>query len=324
MKLVQALKRNHITINKYENLITKLQNEINKLKKKYHLSILSANREKETYLSILSQNTRNPTSDNTKISNSQNLPNISLIPSDDFKLKSKLKLDDSDYSVNIHSFDEFSQILRNVGLSKIEFQKMTKMKNFCKLTDAVEMIFGFLVDKNSMIKILKVEIENLTNKNFLLNKENIILSYELKKMKNTNNNNIINDNNNNNNNNIINNKNNNINNIDNIIENNINNLQNSNKTIIENKKESTDETLSNNGSQITANKALNLDLFNNYQKFIERNENDDEELTKHFESLGFSTSFSKKLENYEQFVGNKNFNNSFNFSSSNLSSSSAK
>ena len=164
MKLVQALKRNHITINKYENLITKLQNEINKLKKKYHLSILSANREKETYLSILSQNTRNPTSDNTKISNSQNLPNISLIPSDDFKLKSKLKLDDSDYSVNIHSFDEFSQILRNVGLSKIEFQKMTKMKNFCKLTDAVEMIFGFLVDKNSMIKILKVEIENLTNK----------------------------------------------------------------------------------------------------------------------------------------------------------------
>ena len=321
MKLVQALKRNHITINKYENLITKLQNEINKLKKKYHLSILSANREKETYLSILSQNTRNPTSDNTKISNSQNLPNISLIPSDDFKLKSKLKLDDSDYSVNIHSFDEFSQILRNVGLSKIEFQKMTKMKNFCKLTDAVEMIFGFLVDKNSMIKILKVEIENLTNKNFLLNKENIILSYELKKMKNSNNN-IIN-NNNNNNNNII--KDNNINNINNIIDNNnIDNFQNSNKTIIENKKESIDETLSNNASQITANKALNLDLFNNYQKFIERNENDDEELTKHFESLGFSTSFSKKLENYEQFVGNKNFNNSFNFSSSNLSSSSAK
>ena len=217
---------------------------------------------------------------------------------------------------------------------------MTKMKNFSKLTDAVEMIFGFLVDKNSMIKILKVEIENLTNKNFLLNKENIILSYELKKMKNSNNN-IINNNNNNNNNiikdnnnninNIINNKNNknnninNINNIDNIIDNNnFDNLQNSNKTIIENKKESTDETLSNNGSQITANKALNLDLFNNYQKFIERNENDDEELTKHFESLGFSTSFSKKLENYEQFVGNKNFNNSFNFSSSNLSSSSAK
>ena len=265
-----------------------------------------------------------------------------MIPSDDFKLKSKLKLDESDYTVNIHSFDEFSQILRNVGLSKSEFQKMTKMKNFSKLTDAVEMIFGFLVDKNSMIKILKVEIENLTNKNFLLNKENIILSYELKKMKNTNNNNIINDNNNNNNNNIINNKNNNINNnnnnisniinnknnninnIDNIIENNINNLQNRNKTIIENKKESTDETLSNNGSQITANKALNLDLFNNYQKFIERNENEDEELTKHFESLGFSTSFSKKLDNYEQLVGNKNNNNSFNFSSSILSSSSAK
>ena len=154
-----------------------------KLKNKYRLSILSANRDKETYLSLLSQNTRNATNDNTKLTNSQNLPNISLLPSDDFKLKTKLKLDEGNYYANLHSFDEFAEILRNVGLTKTEFQRMTKMKTYNKLTDAVEMIFGFLIDKNSTIKILQIENENLTNKNFTLNKENMILNFELKKLK---------------------------------------------------------------------------------------------------------------------------------------------
>ena len=61
---------------------------------------------------------------------------------------------------------------------------MTKLKTFCKLTDAIEMIFGFLVDKNSTIKILQNENENLTNKNFILNKENMTLTFEIKKLKN--------------------------------------------------------------------------------------------------------------------------------------------
>ena len=155
-----------------------------KLKNKYRLSILSANRDKETYLSLLSQNTRNATNDNTKLTNSQNLPNISLLPSDDFKLKTKLKLDEGNYYANLHSFDEFAEILKNVGLTKTEFQRMTKMKTYNKLTDAVEMIFGFLVDKNATIKILQIENENLTNKNFSLNKENMILNFEIKKIKN--------------------------------------------------------------------------------------------------------------------------------------------
>ena len=272
MKLVQALKRNHITINKYENLITKLQNEIMKLKNKYRLSILSANRDKETYLSLLSQNTRNATSDNTKLTNSQNLPNISLLPSDDFKLKTKLKLDEGNYYANLHSFDEFAEILRNVGLTKTEFQRMTKMKTYNKLTDAVEMIFGFLIDKNSTIKILQIENENLTNKNFTLNKENMILNFEIKKIKNQYSIDKKNNNNNNNNNDLR------------------------------------DETLSNNASQITLNRALNIDLFKNYQKLIE-NHNNEDEIPKNFDNLGLTDSLSKKYDdedsqsNYDQFIG---------------------
>ena len=274
LKLIQSLKRCQCSLNKYENLVTKLQNEILKYKKKYRLSILSANKEKETYLSILSQNTRNATSDNTKLSNSQNLPNISLLPSDDFKLKSKLKLDEGSYSANLYSFDEFAEILRNVGLTKSEFQKMSKMKNYSKLTDCVEIIFGFLVDKNAIIKILQVENENLTNKNFLLNKENIVLNFEIKKIKSSKSSNI---------------RNNNI------------NIINENK----------DETLSNNTSNITVNRALNLDLFRNYQKFIEKKNED--ELCKNLENLDLS-SFSKKFNDetlkYEQFSGKNNIDNS--------------
>ena len=266
IKLIQSLKRCQNTINKYELLITKLQNEIMKLKNKYRLSILSANRDKETYLSLLSQNTRNATSDNTKLTNSQNLPNISLLPSDDFKLKTKLKLDESNYYANLHSFDEFAEILKNVGLTKTEFQRMTKMKTYNKLTDAVEMIFGFLVDKNATIKILQIENENLTNKNFTLNKENMILNFEIKKIKNR------------------------------------------TLSIDNNNNDIRDETLSNNASQITINRALNIDLFKNYQKLIE-NHNNEDELPKNFDNLGLTSSFSKKYNddnsqsNYEDFIG---------------------
>ena len=237
-----------------------------KLKNKYRLSILSANRDKETYLSLLSQNTRNATSDNTKLTNSQNLPNISLLPSDDFKLKTKLKLDESNYYANLHSFDEFAEILKNVGLTKTEFQRMTKMKTYNKLTDAVEMIFGFLVDKNATIKILQIENENLTNKNFTLNKENMILNFEIKKIKNR------------------------------------------TLSIDNNNNDIRDETLSNNASQITINRALNIDLFKNYQKLIE-NHNNEDELPKNFDNLGLTSSFSKKYNdddsqsNYEDFIG---------------------
>ena len=160
------------------------------------------------------------------------------------------------------------------------------MKTYNKLTDAVEMIFGFLVDKNATIKILQIENENLTNKNFALNKENMILNFEIKKIK----------------------------------DRTISIDKNNNHDI-------RDETLSNNASQITINRALNIDLFKNYQKLIE-NHNNEDELPKNFDNLGLTSSFSKKYNdddsqsNYEQFIGKYVIeSSSFNIESSIISNS---
>ncbi len=103
-------------------------------------------------------------------------------------IKSKFKFEEGKFFANVHSLDEFAEILRSVGLTKTEFQKMAKLKTFSKLTDAIEMIFGILVDKNSTIKILQTENDNLTNKNFVLNKENMALNFEIKKYKDLNDN----------------------------------------------------------------------------------------------------------------------------------------
>ena len=65
---------------------------------------------------------------------------------------------------------------------------MSKLKTYSKLTDAIEMIFGILIDKNTTIKILQSENDNLTNKNFVLNKENMALNFEIKKYKDLNDN----------------------------------------------------------------------------------------------------------------------------------------
>ena len=266
LKLISSLKKSQKSISKYEILIHNLQSELIKIKNKYRLSILSANRDKENYLSILSQNTRNATTENSKKINSQNLPinnnynTLNLFPSDNFKLKNKFNiLEDKKFYANVHSLDEFGEILKSVGLTKIEFQKMTKLKTFCKLTDAIEMIFGFLVDKNSTIKILQNENENLTNKNFILNKENMTLTFEIKKLKNELN-----------------------------IKNNENDF----------------ETLSNNISQITINREKNFDALINYQKLLEKQKEDDE-LQKNIDELNLSCSSKMNndtSDNYEEII----------------------
>ena len=265
-KLISSLKKSQKSISKYEVMVSNLQNELIKIKNKYRLSILSANRDKENYLSILSQNTRNATTENSKKINSQNLPinnnynTLNLFPSDNLKLKSKFNiLEDKKFYANVHSLDEFGEILKSVGLTKIEFQKMTKLKTFCKLTDAIEMIFGFLVDKNSTIKILQNENENLTNKNFILNKENMTLTFEIKKLKNELN-----------------------------IKNNENDF----------------ETLSNNISQITINREKNFDALINYQKLLEKQKEDDE-LQKNIDELNLSCSSKMNndtSDNYEEII----------------------
>jgi hypothetical protein len=74
--------------------------------------------------------------------------------------------------------EEFIEIMKTVGLNQMEFEKYGKNKNYQKLTDAIEMIFKLLKDKNLTISILEKENDNLTTKNFKLNKENMRLIKE--------------------------------------------------------------------------------------------------------------------------------------------------
>ena len=74
--------------------------------------------------------------------------------------------------------EEFIEIIKNAGLNQIEFENYSKDQKYQKLTEAIEMFFKLLKDKNFTISILEKENDNLTNKNFKLNKENMRLIKE--------------------------------------------------------------------------------------------------------------------------------------------------
>ena len=176
LKLIKNFKKNEISLIKYERIIQSLQENNSKLKKKYKNSIIKSNREKETFLNILNSTNRNKTSDNISLENKNFIPN-------DYQLKSKLKLNDNNFYGTINSLDELGEILKNVGLTKIEFDKMTKNEKYYKLTDVIEFLYKLLIDKNITNRLLENENADLVNKNFNLNKENMTLQNELKKYK---------------------------------------------------------------------------------------------------------------------------------------------
>ena len=177
LKLIKNFKKNEISLLKYEKIIQSLQENNSKIKKKYKNSIIKSNREKETFLNILNSTNRNKTSDNISIENKFN-----IIP-DDYQLKSRLKLNDNNFIGTINSLDELGEILKNVGLTKTEFDKMTKNEKYYKLTDVIEFLYKLLIDKNITNRLLENENADLINKNFNLNKENMQLQSELKNFK---------------------------------------------------------------------------------------------------------------------------------------------
>ena len=178
LKLIKNFKKNEISLIKYERIIQSLQENNSKLKKKYKNSIIKSNREKETFLNILNSTNRNKTSDNISLENKIN----NIIP-DNPQLKSRLKLNDNNFYGTINSLDELGEILKNVGLTKSEFDKMTKSEKYYKLTDVIEFLYKLLIDKNITNRLLENENADLVNKNFNLNKENMTLQNELKKYK---------------------------------------------------------------------------------------------------------------------------------------------
>ena len=180
-KLIKSAKKNEMTIKKYNSIITKLQNENLKMRNKFQLQIKSVNRERETMLSYISQNTRKNSDNflslkgNNNVINNLNLTSIT----NDRRIKSVFE----NTCLNSTSNEEFAEILFNSGITMKEFEKMTKTKHFSRLTDVIEILFKTVIDKNLTLNLIEIQNQNLTTKNFELNKENMSLTSEIEKLK---------------------------------------------------------------------------------------------------------------------------------------------
>ena len=180
-KLIKSAKKNEMTIKKYNSIITNLQNENLKMRNKFQLQIKSVNRERETMLSYISQNTRKNSDNflslkgNNNVINNLNLTSIT----NDRRIKSVFQ----NTCLNSTSKEEFAEILFNSGITMKEFEKMTKTKHFSRLTDVIEILFKTVIDKNLTLNLIEIQNQNLTTKNFELNKENMSLTSEIEKLK---------------------------------------------------------------------------------------------------------------------------------------------
>ena len=180
-KLIKSAKKNEMTIKKYNSIITNLQNENLKMRNKFQLQIKSVNRERETMLSYISQNTRKNSDNflslkgNNNVINNLNLTSIT----NDRRIKSVFE----NTCLNSTSNEEFAEILFNSGITMKEFEKMTKTKHFSRLTDVIEILFKTVIDKNLTLNLIEIQNQNLTTKNFELNKENMSLTSEIEKLK---------------------------------------------------------------------------------------------------------------------------------------------
>lgn len=213
-KFLTKLKKKQETIEKYENMINKLNAENNQLRKTYKMKLMKVNNEKENILTMIVQNNinleeqANLNTGNNNILNKNKKNSILGNP----KMSSGLSVtttDNNDYNVvntfeqlNIDNnqlkkiinkdevigkettLEEFGAVLKSVGLTRELFEKMSQIKGFGKLTDSIEFFYKLTLEKNKQILILEKENESLIFKNYELNKINIELENELKLYKN--------------------------------------------------------------------------------------------------------------------------------------------
>ena len=195
-KFLKQIKLKQETIDKYENMINKLNSENNELKQAYKLKLMKVNNEKENILSLMAQNNLNmdeqsnnkiltiiDNNDNSSINcnTAHTLEQINLNNNQLKKIMNKEELIGKETT-----FEEFGTILKRVGLNRELFEKMSQIKGFSKLTDSVEFFYKLCLEKNKQILILEKENENLVFKNYELNKLNIELENELKLYKSNN------------------------------------------------------------------------------------------------------------------------------------------
>ncbi len=211
-KVSKYLKKSGERLDRYENIIADLQTEKEQLKTQNEIQEYSAIREKENLIyklrtTMININNKNNNNED-KSSRSQNTlkrninitnKNINLIKGlnlhnngyENELLKKKLKFGDTIGEDKVNkSFDdanetetksidseneEFCEVLRQAGIPAMTYYMMTTNKGYTKIIDALEFMYKLVTDKKMTIKILECENDDLREKNFQLNKENMEL-----------------------------------------------------------------------------------------------------------------------------------------------------
>ena len=210
-KVSKYLKKSGEKLDRYENIIADLQTEKEQLKTQNEIQEYSAIREKENLIykfktsiinkinnnnedkSSRSQNTlkRNINITNNKYLNVIQGINLHNNNIDNQLLKNKLKFGDTlkeektnksfddieqteTKSINCEN-EEFCEVLRQAGIPAMTYYMMSTNKGFAKIIDALEFMYKLVCDKKMTIKILECENDDLREKNFQLNKDNIEL-----------------------------------------------------------------------------------------------------------------------------------------------------
>ena len=209
-KFLTKLKKKQETIEKYENMINKLNAENNQLRKTYKMKLMKVNNEKENILTMIVQNNinleeqanlnagnnniLNKNKKNSMLGNPKMSSGLSITTTDnnDYNVVNtfeQLNIDNNQLKKIINkdevigketTLEEFGAVLKSVGLTRELFEKMSQIKGFGKLTDSIEFFYKLTLEKNKQILILEKENESLIFKNYELNKINIELENELK------------------------------------------------------------------------------------------------------------------------------------------------
>ena len=93
--------------------------------------------------------------------------------------KSTKELNEKEFDLTSEWFDT----LKHCNMSQEEYVNYCKNKKTQKLTDVIEYLYKYLIDKNLQIKLMDEENEHLNIENLRLNKENIELCEECEKIK---------------------------------------------------------------------------------------------------------------------------------------------
>ena len=213
-KFLTKLKKKQETIEKYENMINKLNAENSQLRKTYKMKLMKVNNEKENILTMIVQNNinleeqanlntgnnniLNKNRKNSMLGNPKMSSGLSVTTTDNNDYNAvntfeQLNIDNNQLKKIINkdevigketTLEEFGAVLKSVGLTRELFEKMSQIKGFGKLTDSIEFFYKLTLEKNKQILILEKENESLIFKNYELNKVNIELENELKLYKN--------------------------------------------------------------------------------------------------------------------------------------------